>query len=154
MIDRWPEHADRPHFVYRAFDVADRLLYVGCTLDFDRRKREHLQRTSWAPIAVRWEVERFETQEPALKAEQVAIETERPQHNAMYNGAGLTGWNDERRASDTCLHGHPWDSNAKINPQGLRICATCERIATWRYDAKRGRPYAIRKLQAMKAGAA
>lgn len=65
---------------------------------------------------------------------------------SVREGGGLARWTKQRQASDTCLHGHPWDENAKMNAQGLRICATCERIATWRHDARRGRPYAIRKL--------
>lgn len=146
MIDRWPQHADRPHFVYRAFDADTRLLYVGCTLDFERRKAEHTYMRPWGRDVARWTVERFEDQRSALAAEERAIAAEKPLHNAMYNGAGLTGWNEERRASDACVHGHPWSENVKTNAQGMRICATCERIAGWRYDAKRGRPYAIRKL--------
>lgn len=146
MIDRWPQHADRPHVVYRAFDATGHLLYIGCTLDFDRRRAEHMQRRTWARDVHRWETTEYPDQASALAAEEAAIKAEAPEHNAMYNGAGLTGWNDERRSSETCLHGHPWDENAKMNAQGLRICATCERIATWRHDARRGRPYAIRKL--------
>ncbi|HET7736435.1 MAG TPA: hypothetical protein VFK52_10695 [Nocardioidaceae bacterium] len=151
MIDRWPQHARRPHFVYRAYDAAGRLLYIGCTLDFDRRRREHESCRPWGRSVARWDVQRFDNQAAALAEEERAIGEERPLHNAMYNGAGLTGWNDERRASDTCLHGHPWADNAKVNAQGIRICATCERIATWRHDAKRGRPYAIRKLAELEA---
>jgi predicted GIY-YIG superfamily endonuclease len=146
MIDRFPEHAGRPHFVYRAFDAEGGLLYIGCTLDFERRRKEHTWHQPWANRIARWDVERYENQRDALLAEEAAIKAESPEFNAMYNGAGLTGWNDERRASETCLHGHPWSENAKVNAQGVRICRECDRIATWRHDAKRGRPYAKRKL--------
>lgn len=65
---------------------------------------------------------------------------------SVREGGGLARWTKERQASDTCPHGHPWAENAKVNAQGIRICKECDRIATWRHDAKRGRPYAIRKL--------
>lgn len=138
VLNRHPHLADQPHFVYRAVDADDRLLYVGCTVDFERRQREHMWHRRWPVDRVaRWEVEQFATQAPALLAEQHAIETERPLFNAMYNGAGLTGWNDERRAAETCLHGHPWAENARINSQGIRVCRTCYREAGRRHDAKR-----------------
>ena len=137
VLNRFPQHADRPHFVYRAFDADDRLLYVGCTIDVDKRRRKHGRTSSWAKQATRWTVERFATQAPALLAEQHAIETERPQFNAMYNGAGLTGWNDERRAAETCLHGHVWAEHGFINAQGRRVCRECRRDHGRRHDAKR-----------------
>lgn len=52
-------------------------------------------------------------------------------------GGGLRAWMKERRASDCCLHGHPWSENAEINAQGIRICTTCKRIAQRKYDRKR-----------------
>lgn len=137
MIDRWPQHADRPHYVYRAFDDDDRLLYIGCTLNFERRQAEHRWYRPWADRIARWEVEQYPNQRDALAAEEAAITAESPEFNAMYNGAGLTGWNDERRTSDTCLHGHSWAENAKVNAQGNRICRECERDARRRYDRKR-----------------
>ncbi len=137
MIDRWPQYARRPHYVYRAYDDAGSLLYVGCTLDFERRRREHEQKRPWADRIARWEVVGYPTQEPALLAEEEAIKAESPEFNAMYNGAGLTGWNDERRAAETCLHGHPWADHAETNAQGRRICGECKRIAWRRHDRKR-----------------
>ena len=146
MIDRWPEHADKPHYVYRLFDADRTLLYIGCTLDFPRRLADHRQKQPWRDRIAWWLFDYYPDQGSALIAEEEAIRAESPAYNAMYNGAGLTGWNDERRQSETCLHGHPWEGNAKVNAQGIRICKECDRIATWRHDAKRGRPYAIRKL--------
>lgn len=146
VLDRFPEHADKPHYVYRFFDASDRLLYIGCTLDWKRRENEHRWYTPWSDDIAHCEVVRYPDQASALLAEEEAIKAESPVHNAMYNGAGLTGWNEERRQSETCLHGHPWEGNSRVTSQGIRVCRECERIANWRYDAKRGRPYAIRKL--------
>lgn len=149
MIDRWPEYADRPHYLYRLFDADQTLLYIGCTIDFPKRLAEHRRKQPWADRIIWWLFDHYPDQASALVAEEEAIKAESPEFNAMYNGAGLTGWNAERRASDTCLHGHPWDDNAKVTSQGVRICETCAIHALWRSDAKRGRPYAIRKLAVM-----
>lgn len=35
------------HLVYRCWDEADRLLYVGCTQYFERRMIEHERRSDW-----------------------------------------------------------------------------------------------------------
>lgn len=143
--ERHPHLAAAPHFLYRLLDSAGDLLYVGCTVDPERRLTEH-RRKSWGSEIAAWQVDEFRDAHSAFAAERDAIATESPRYNAMHNGAGLTGWNDERRESDTCLHGHPWEGNAKVTSQGTRICKTCALHALWRSDAKRGRPYALRKL--------
>jgi predicted GIY-YIG superfamily endonuclease len=137
--------ADAPHFLYRLLDADGGLLYLGCTVDPERRLAEH-RRKPWGRLIAAWQFDEFTDALSAYAAERDAIASESPQFNAMHNGAGLTGWNDERRASDYCLNGHPWDENAEMSHQGIRVCRTCKRIAIWRYDAKRGRPYARRKL--------
>lgn len=138
MIDRWPQHADRPHCVYRLYAVDRSLLYIGCTLDFPKRLARHQRRQPWAGEIATWAVQWFDAQAPALAAEEAAIKAEAPRHNAMYNGAGLTGWNDERRSSTTCLHGHEWTpENTYLTRKGLRVCRECKREHGRRHDAKR-----------------
>ena len=136
VLNRFPQHADLPAVVYRAFDAHGELLYIGCTIHFERRRKEH-ERKLWGHRIARWETVEYECHHDALLAEEEAIKAEQPVFNAMYNGAGLTGWNDERRAAETCLHGHPWAENARINSQGIRVCRTCYREAGRRHDAKR-----------------
>jgi predicted GIY-YIG superfamily endonuclease len=143
--ERHPHLADAPHFLYRLLAANGDLLYLGCSADPERRLAEH-RRKPWGGEIAAWQFAEFRDARSAYAAERDAIASESPRYNAMHNGAGLTGWNEQRRFAETCLNGHYWDENAKTNAQGARICATCERIATWRHDAKRGRPYAIRKL--------
>ena len=143
--ERHPHLADAPHVVYRLLDTNGDLLYIGCTVDPERRLAEH-RRKPWGDEIAAWQFDEFVDAESAFLAERDAIASESPRYNAMHNGAGLTGWNDERRASDTCLHGHPWDENAKVNAQGVRICAECARVSALVYDAKRGRVSALARL--------
>ena len=67
-------------FVYRFYDVEDRLLYVGLTMDTNRRWEKHRRREWWAAVA-RTDVQSFPDRESAKRAERVAINTESPLHN-------------------------------------------------------------------------
>lgn len=44
------------YYVYRAYDAADRLLYIGCTNDLIRRRKQHAESAHWYPYAVRFVV--------------------------------------------------------------------------------------------------
>jgi predicted GIY-YIG superfamily endonuclease len=68
--------------VYRHFDAADRLLYVGMTNNPKRRLAEHKCRAVWGDQIARVEVVWMRTAEEAAAAEVDAIRTERP----MFNG--------------------------------------------------------------------
>lgn len=68
-------------FLYRCFDCADRLLYVGVTKNPDDRFREHRATSRWFPNVTRIEKEEFLDRKSALKAELTAIRSEGPLHN-------------------------------------------------------------------------
>lgn len=71
--------------VYRIYDVADVLLYVGITNDTDTRWRDHLRSKSWWESgAHRYEVAWYPTRGDALAEEQRAIQNEHPKHNWMH----------------------------------------------------------------------
>jgi predicted GIY-YIG superfamily endonuclease len=68
--------------VYRLFDQAGRLLYVGITSrDPGRRLYEHERQQPWWPRVHRAALERFPARPEALRAEQLAIKTEGPEFN-------------------------------------------------------------------------
>jgi predicted GIY-YIG superfamily endonuclease len=69
--------------VYRLFDADDRLLYVGCSGDLNKRLRDHRCKTDWFPAVARTTVEAFPTREEALAAELEAIHSEAPAHNMI-----------------------------------------------------------------------
>jgi hypothetical protein len=85
-----------PHAVYRYFDSAGRLLYVGMTKRPGTRRTEHKMRSPWFGQMVRESIEWFPDIQTAGVEEQRAIETERPSHNRM-----LPPWN-------VVAHGHSW----------------------------------------------
>jgi predicted GIY-YIG superfamily endonuclease len=83
---------DRPHYVYRIFDAADRLLYVGCTEDVTTRLFFHCQIST--PSEASWEIKRdmarhtsqeYPSKAAAHAAEIHAIRTEMPLLNRQHN---------------------------------------------------------------------
>lgn len=72
------------HFVYRAFDDADRLLYVGCTSnDVAVRMKAHASTSPWTVYMARYSVEQFDSREEAEAAETRAIAEEFPRWNMV-----------------------------------------------------------------------
>lgn len=79
---------DAPHFVYRCFDADGRLLYIGCTVDVERRLTAHRRSAAWFPLlaSVRLvgpfvgSAARYR----AMRAEERLIRAERPEFNAHH----------------------------------------------------------------------
>lgn len=67
--------------LYRHFDSAGSLLYVGISNDALRRLCQHKERSHWQPQIARVEVEWLPDREAALKAEADAIVSENPAWN-------------------------------------------------------------------------
>lgn len=68
-------------YVYRAFDGADRLLYVGCTNDVDTRMKSHNNSSPWAVFMARYTADEYPSQIEAETAEARAIAEEFPRWN-------------------------------------------------------------------------
>lgn len=75
-----------PHALYRFYDLEDRLLYVGITLDLGARWKYHSKNKTWWTDVVRCTVEHFLTREAVLIAEKAAIIAEKPRWNIVHNG--------------------------------------------------------------------
>jgi predicted GIY-YIG superfamily endonuclease len=74
--------------LYRYFDAADVLLYVGISNDPDERWKSHRYgsgRNGWPKEAVRRTIEWRDSRPEALRAEEEAIKTERPLYNEKHN---------------------------------------------------------------------
>jgi hypothetical protein len=69
--------------VYRFFDAANVLLYIGSAERFLKRRSAH-SRAGWWPRVAREEVQRFTTLAEAHAAEVVAIRSERPVYNVTH----------------------------------------------------------------------
>ena len=67
--------------LYRWFDAAGALLYVGISDSLASRTKAHARGSEWYPKAARSTLESFETREAAMAAEKKAIKTEGPQYN-------------------------------------------------------------------------
>ena len=74
---RW----DNTHYLYRHFDAAGVLLYVGITRNMRLRNNCHNHTSPWWSEVSSTTVEKLPTRDAALRAEEIAIRTERPIHN-------------------------------------------------------------------------
>lgn len=83
--------------VYRLFDVAGTLLYIGSTGDFRSRLRAHARDKSWWPEVARTEQEAHPTIQDARLAEAEAIGAECPR----YNTVGPVGTEEVEVGSET-----------------------------------------------------
>jgi hypothetical protein len=73
-----------PGFLYRHFDIAKVLLYVGVERDPLARLGAHIAHSRWREMLVWVHITRFATRREALIAETTAIRVEKP----LYNVAG------------------------------------------------------------------
>lgn len=67
--------------LYRHYDTAGRLLYVGQTCDLIRRSQEHMRLAPWRHLIAHIEIERYRHLETVDWAERRAVEVERPMFN-------------------------------------------------------------------------
>lgn len=70
--------------LYRHYDTAGRLLYVGISLSAIARLADHKQESHWFWSIARIEVTAYPTREAAMKAERLTIKRERPLHNIVH----------------------------------------------------------------------
>ena len=69
--------------LYRHFDNENNLLYVGISLHWNKRTKEHEIGSPWFKEVKTLKMEEFETREEAIKAEKNAIRLENPKHNVQ-----------------------------------------------------------------------
>ena len=69
--------------VYRLYNAAGVLLYVGCTRNLPARMASHRAGKPWAGEIARTEVAWYDTRSGALAAETAAIIAEDPRHNVV-----------------------------------------------------------------------
>lgn len=71
-----------PHYVYRVFDDQGVLLYVGCTVDVERRLFEHgWNRAPWVPFKAEVRVMKYHTRPQAMAIEDLLIRAHYPVFN-------------------------------------------------------------------------
>lgn len=86
----------RTHYVYRCFDAAGVLLYVGCTSDLNTRRLAHNAQSWWFPQAESFRVNAYLSRSRALTVEAEAIFSERPLWNVRHQD--FKSWSKEQLA--------------------------------------------------------
>lgn len=73
----------REHFVYRYFDADGRLIYVGCSMNPEKRRSEHRYTQPWGNDVARIRLSGPYNYKKARDLEREAIRTEDPLHNGQ-----------------------------------------------------------------------
>lgn len=126
--------AQRPHFVYRCYDAEDRLLYVGCTLNVERRIAQHQHAKPGAPLAsrvlaaclTRVEVsQRYADRDAACAAEAVLIRARGPLLN--FDSSSRPGW-----LTISMIARYLEDQGIDIESVGMSRCLYCAHLRPYR----------------------
>ncbi|MFF5980353.1 GIY-YIG nuclease family protein [Streptomyces olindensis] len=83
--NRWEEIRARQTALYRLYDEAGVLLYVGISCNLYERWKDHREEKLWWPQVAEKRVEWYENRSEADSAEVHAIVTEDPLHNIDWN---------------------------------------------------------------------
>lgn len=75
----------KPHSLYRMYDTYGILYYIGITMRQSHRMHEHQRAKWWWHLITDIKVEHFPDRETALKAEELAIRSEKPEYNVVHN---------------------------------------------------------------------
>jgi len=90
--------------LYRHFDKAGKLLYVGVAIQPISRTRDHSHTAEWFHRVVRIEIEWCASREAALWAEGTAIKNEKPEFNIIRPGKyGIAARSPEHQAKCQAL---------------------------------------------------
>jgi hypothetical protein len=74
---------DRAHVLYRMYDRAQQLLYVGITFDPRARWRAHGEDKFWWTDVASIEIKHFRSRVAAERAERRSIQSDRPLYNVI-----------------------------------------------------------------------
>lgn len=77
--------AQSPAQLYRHWDKAGLLLYVGIACNHVNRLSQHRADSAWFPLIENITIEHFESRQAALNAERIAIVKERPIFNRQHS---------------------------------------------------------------------
>lgn len=72
-------------YLYRLWTKDDELLYIGISKNAIARLYQHLEGKPWADQIHKQTVEKYVDRDAAAYAEKLAIQTEAPLHNVVYN---------------------------------------------------------------------
>ena len=133
-----------PVALYRQFDAADRLLYIGITNNPKRRLWEHKCRAVWAEQIARVDVVWLRSREEAAQAEREAIAAEAPIFNggAMQaqgpTGDALRDWMTSTGMTQSDIAEAYGISQATLSKMMTGKARTSLRFAVWIEDLSEG----------------
>jgi hypothetical protein len=122
--------------LYRFFDDADQLLYVGITLNPPARFAQHRGSKGWWDTVVRIDLERYPNKVAVLAAEREAIITEVPAFNVVHSTGSVgrcsvCGVHMDNAQVDcvdcTALLSAYWDEGAETERQTTEYFSTHDR---------------------------
>lgn len=80
------------HVLYRFWNAAGQLLYIGITNDAHRRFTSHGKDKPWWPEVVSITMQKYEDRLTLIQAEMQAIQVEHPIYNITHNGGLQDTW--------------------------------------------------------------
>lgn len=86
------DRTNSPHHVYRCFDEAGRLVYIGSTADLQGRLDTHRKTSWWAPTVVKVKATWYPDGTSAREEERRAIRDEVPRWNKSGKWVGRHRW--------------------------------------------------------------
>ena len=123
--------------VYRFFDAADRLLYIGLTSVGVARFAQHAIDQPWWRDVVRIAVQHFDSLDDAIVAERLAILAEQPLHNVIHRDPQArrrrSGRRPPRQGSVYQRRDGLWVAQRSRGPRGQR--QTVRRYAHTKWQA-------------------
>lgn len=88
-------HADKRTYVYRLFDDAGRLIYIGSTMEPEGRVEHHRKNMWWGPQIKRMSFKVYPDRQSGIEAEAHAIRTENPRWNINHRSYGSASWTEQ-----------------------------------------------------------
>lgn len=104
------------HYIYRCYDCKGGLLYVGTTNSLEQRLANHRSNSEWGERIALTRYETFNNKDLALDAEEEAIKTEYPKHNAHHRAPRPNGLWNASSCSFICR-----DDKGEVVTGGIRI---------------------------------
>ena len=123
----------REHAVYRVFDAADQLLYVGCTVTPFTRTKKHMHKP-WAREIAKITIQWLPTWATARQAEAQAIHDEHPKFNRTAPDPDGTITRKGRKPRGTpgrCPHCNG------LKPEKAAYCVPCQKQYNQEYHIRR-----------------
>lgn len=81
------ELLEAPTTLYRFYSTADELLYIGISVNFDKRRQQHSKDKQWWEEVHRWTLTEYPCRMDAAVAERDAIIAELPKYNYVHHPA-------------------------------------------------------------------